>query len=39
MINNAKVVKTDVDLPSNGVIHWIDTVILPDARRRTTAAM
>ena len=30
MINNAKVVKTDV-MASNGVIHVIDTVIVPDA--------
>ncbi|HZZ41683.1 MAG TPA: fasciclin domain-containing protein [Tepidisphaeraceae bacterium] len=28
MINNAKVVKTDV-MCSNGVIHWIDTVLMP----------
>lgn len=28
MINNAKVIKTDVTA-SNGVIHWIDTVVLP----------
>ncbi len=28
MINNAKVIKTDV-VCSNGVIHWIDTVVLP----------
>jgi len=28
MINNAKVIKTDV-VASNGVIHWIDTVVLP----------
>jgi uncharacterized surface protein with fasciclin (FAS1) repeats len=27
-INNAKVVKTDV-VCSNGVIHWIDTVVMP----------
>lgn len=27
-INNAKVIKTDV-VCSNGVIHWIDTVVLP----------
>jgi len=31
MINNAKVVKTDVGA-SNGVIHVIDTVLLPPAR-------
>ena len=30
MINNAKVVKTDV-MASNGVIHVIDTVIVPSA--------
>ena len=30
MINNAKVVKTDIEA-SNGVIHVIDTVILPPA--------
>ncbi len=29
MINNAKVIKTDVTA-SNGVIHWIDTVLLPE---------
>ena len=28
MINDAKVIKTDV-VCSNGVIHWIDTVLLP----------
>ena len=28
MINNAKVVKTDV-VCSNGVIHWVDTVLMP----------
>jgi uncharacterized surface protein with fasciclin (FAS1) repeats len=28
MINNAKVIKTDVEA-SNGVIHAIDTVIMP----------
>ena len=28
MINNAKVVKTDI-VCSNGVIHWIDTVLMP----------
>jgi uncharacterized surface protein with fasciclin (FAS1) repeats len=27
-VNNAKVIKTDV-VASNGVIHWIDTVVLP----------
>ena len=27
-INNAKVIKTDV-ICSNGVIHWIDTVVMP----------
>jgi uncharacterized surface protein with fasciclin (FAS1) repeats len=30
MINNAKVLKTDV-MASNGVIHVIDTVIVPSA--------
>jgi uncharacterized surface protein with fasciclin (FAS1) repeats len=29
MINNAKVIKTDV-MASNGVIHWIDSVVLPE---------
>ncbi len=29
MINNAKVIKTDV-VASNGVIHWIDTVLMPE---------
>lgn len=28
MVNNAKVIKTDVTA-SNGVIHWIDAVVLP----------
>src|SRR5436190_2581272 len=28
MINNAKVIKTDV-VCSNGVIHWIDAVVMP----------
>lgn len=28
MVNDAKVIKTDV-VCSNGVIHWIDTVVLP----------
>ncbi len=28
MINNAKVVKTDV-ICTNGVIHWVDTVLMP----------
>ncbi len=28
MINNAKVIKTDV-VAKNGVIHWIDAVVLP----------
>jgi uncharacterized surface protein with fasciclin (FAS1) repeats len=31
MINNAKVIKTDV-AASNGVIHWIDTVVMPPAK-------
>jgi uncharacterized surface protein with fasciclin (FAS1) repeats len=30
MVNNAKVIKTDI-LADNGVIHVIDTVILPPA--------
>ena len=29
MVNNANVVKTDV-MASNGVIHVIDTVVLPN---------
>ena len=29
MINNAKVVKTDIEC-SNGVIHVIDTVLIPE---------
>ena len=28
MVNDAKVIKTDV-ICTNGVIHWIDTVLLP----------
>ena len=28
MINNAKVIKTDV-VCTNGVIHWVDTVLMP----------
>ena len=28
MVNDAKVIKTDV-VASNGIIHWVDTVILP----------
>ncbi len=28
MVNDAKVIKTDV-VASNGVIHWIDTVLMP----------
>lgn len=28
MINNAKVIKTDI-VCTNGVIHWIDTVLMP----------
>lgn len=28
MVDNAKVIKTDV-ICSNGIIHWIDTVVLP----------
>ncbi len=30
MVNNARVIKTDIDA-SNGVIHVIDTVLMPDA--------
>jgi uncharacterized surface protein with fasciclin (FAS1) repeats len=29
MVNNAKVIKTDI-MASNGVIHVIDTVLLPN---------
>lgn len=32
MVNNANVVKTDI-MASNGVIHVIDTVILPDMKK------
>ncbi|MBL8206266.1 MAG: fasciclin domain-containing protein [Blastocatellia bacterium] len=32
MVNNANVVKTDI-MTSNGVIHVIDTVILPDLKK------
>jgi uncharacterized surface protein with fasciclin (FAS1) repeats len=28
MVNDAKVIKTDV-VASNGIIHWIDTVVMP----------
>ncbi|HEY0008095.1 MAG TPA: fasciclin domain-containing protein, partial [Tepidisphaeraceae bacterium] len=28
MINEAKVIKTDV-MATNGVIHWVDSVLLP----------
>ena len=28
MVNDAKVIKTDI-VTSNGVIHWIDTVLMP----------
>jgi uncharacterized surface protein with fasciclin (FAS1) repeats len=31
MVNNAKVIKTDI-VASNGVIHWVDTVILPPTK-------
>ncbi|CAN5681428.1 fasciclin domain-containing protein [soil metagenome] len=31
MINDARVIKTDV-VCSNGVIHWIDTVVMPPAK-------
>ena len=30
MVNNAKVVKADI-ICSNGVIHWIDKVLMPPA--------
>jgi uncharacterized surface protein with fasciclin (FAS1) repeats len=30
MINDAKVIKTDI-IAKNGVIHWIDKVVLPPA--------
>jgi uncharacterized surface protein with fasciclin (FAS1) repeats len=32
MINNAQVVKTDV-MATNGVIHVIDTVLMPPAKK------
>lgn len=32
MINDAKVVKTDI-VASNGVIHWIDTVVMPPSEK------
>jgi uncharacterized surface protein with fasciclin (FAS1) repeats len=32
MIDNAKIIKTDIET-SNGVIHVIDTVILPPAKK------
>ena len=32
MINNAKVIKTDV-IASNGVIHWIDAVVMPTTQQ------
>ena len=32
MVNNAKVIKADVQA-SNGVIHWIDTVVMPPAQQ------
>lgn len=31
MLNNARVVKTDIDA-SNGVIHVIDTVLMPSSK-------
>jgi transforming growth factor-beta-induced protein len=31
MVNNAKVIRTDI-LTGNGVIHWIDNVVLPPAK-------
>jgi uncharacterized surface protein with fasciclin (FAS1) repeats len=37
MVNNAKVIKTDI-LADNGVIHVIDTVILPPMGNATAAA-
>ncbi len=30
-VNDAKVIKTDI-IASNGVIHWIDTVVMPPAK-------
>ena len=32
MLNDAKVIKTDV-ICSNGVIHWVDTVLMPPAAK------
>jgi uncharacterized surface protein with fasciclin (FAS1) repeats len=32
MVNDAKVIKTDI-VCSNGVIHWIDTVLMPPAAK------
>jgi hypothetical protein len=32
MLNDAKVIKTDV-VCSNGVIHWVDTVLMPPAAK------
>ncbi len=37
MVNNAKLVATDIDA-SNGVIHVIDSVLLPPADKKVTAA-
>jgi uncharacterized surface protein with fasciclin (FAS1) repeats len=31
MINDAKVIKTDI-VAKNGVIHWVDTVLMPPAK-------
>jgi uncharacterized surface protein with fasciclin (FAS1) repeats len=31
MINDAKVIKTDI-IAKNGVIHWVDTVLMPPAK-------
>lgn len=37
MVNNAKLIATDIDA-SNGVIHVIDSVLLPPADKKVTAA-
>jgi uncharacterized surface protein with fasciclin (FAS1) repeats len=31
MVNDAKVIKTDV-MASNGIIHWIDSVVMPPSK-------
>ena len=38
MVDNAKVIKTDIRA-SNGVIHVIDTVIIPQASEQTASNM